>query len=401
MGNGNGAFAAAVNSAAAIHPTWLAVGDIDGDGKLDVAVANQNSSNVSILLGNGNGTFQPGVAYFTGTPRIVLTGDFNGDGILDLIANNFNDDTIAVLPGRGDGTFGARIISPTSSGQPSAFAVGDLDGDGDLDAVVTYNVSPRLDIFRGNGDGTFSLFRSYPLEEYGSSMQIPDLNADGNLDVVIATGPEILIFDGNGDGTLRPPRRRTLKNGSWATYLRALDWDHDGSLDLAFAGLGNAFSTPFSILHGRGNGSFGSEIGFSGFTFRGPLAPGDFLGLGGTDVALTIWRASAIVVLLNQPVIALTSRQLVFGNQKVGTQSQPLSMKISNPGAVPIAMSVINTTGDFSQTNDCGASIAIQSSCTVKVVFTPTQVGKRNGKLNINDKVPGSPQVVSLSGTGT
>jgi hypothetical protein len=64
-------------------------------------------------------------------------------------------------------------------------------------------------------------------------------------------------------------------------------------------------------------------------------------------------------------------------------------------------MSVITATGDFSQTNDCGASIAIQSSCTVKVVFTPTQVGKRTGKLNINDKVPGSPQVVSLSGTGT
>jgi hypothetical protein len=368
------------------------VADFNGDGYPDLAATNGRGG-VAVLLGNGDGTFQPAVPYTTGDPEIVLTGDFNGDGILDLIANNFNGATIAVLPGRGDGTFGPRILSPTSSGQPVGFAVGDLDGDGEIDAVLTYNFSTQLDVFRGNGDGTFSLFRTYTTEEFGDSIQIADLNADGKLDVVIGFGGEILIFDGNGDGTLQPPRRRTLKNGAWASHVRTLDWDHDGILDLAFTG------GTFSIMRGRGNGSFGTEFVLGTFVFQA-FAAGDFLGLGGTDVALTN-DVGTITVLLNQPVIALASRRLVFGNQQVGTQSQPLSMKISNPGTVPIAMSAITATGDFSQTNDCGASIAIQGSCTVKVVFAPTQVGKRTGKLSINDKVPGSPQVVSLSGTGT
>ena len=128
------------------------------------------------------------------------------------------------------------------------------------------------------------------------------------------------------------------------------------------------------------------------------IAVADFLGQGGLDLATL--NGEKLVITLNQPVMALSSNRLNFGNQKVGTQSQPMTVKISNPGTVPIAISSITGTGDFTQTNTCGSSLPIRGSCVVNVVFAPTQKGARTGTLTLNDKVPGSPQLISLSGTG-
>ena len=116
-------------------PYSVAVGDFNGDGKLDLAVANEGSDNVSILLGNGDGTFQAAVDYGAGTdPDSVAVGDFNGDGKLDLVVANDDSNNVSILLGNGDGTFQAAVNYGVSA--PSSVAVGDFNGDGKLDLAV-------------------------------------------------------------------------------------------------------------------------------------------------------------------------------------------------------------------------------------------------------------------------
>ena len=139
-------------------PHSVAVGDFNGDGTLDLAVVNFGNNMVSILRGNGNGTFQSKVDYATGTrPTYVAVGDFNGDGKLDLVVANQFSNTVSILLGNGDGTFRPKVDYVTGSyGSDAIFvAVGDLNGDGKLDLVVANQFSNTVSILLGNGDGTF------------------------------------------------------------------------------------------------------------------------------------------------------------------------------------------------------------------------------------------------------
>ena len=118
------------------RPHSVAVGDFNGDGKLDLAVANGSSNTVSILLGTGTGSFGAKTDFGTGIdPISVAVGDFNGDGKLDLAVANSNGDTVSILLGTGTGSFGAKTDFGTGSG-PNSVAVGDFNGDGKLDLAV-------------------------------------------------------------------------------------------------------------------------------------------------------------------------------------------------------------------------------------------------------------------------
>src|SRR6516164_340033 len=119
-------------------PQSVAVGDFNGDGKPDLAVVNSYSNNVSVLLGNGDGTFQPAVSYGTGSgtgPAFVAVGDFNHDGKLDLAVANSNSSNVSVLLGNGDGTF-QTAVNYDVGGAPTSIAVGDFNHDGKLDLAV-------------------------------------------------------------------------------------------------------------------------------------------------------------------------------------------------------------------------------------------------------------------------
>src|SRR5207253_6356815 len=124
-------------------PQSVSVGDFNGDGRPDVAVANHNSSNVSVLLGNGNGTFQAAVNYGVGTlPYSVSVGDFNGDGKPDLAVANYGSNNLSVLLGNGNGTFQAKVNygSGGAGTGPISVTVGDFNGDGKPDlAAANYN----------------------------------------------------------------------------------------------------------------------------------------------------------------------------------------------------------------------------------------------------------------------
>jgi hypothetical protein len=144
------------------EPLSMATGDFNGDGKQDLALGIQDASSmryVSVLLGNGDGTFTPvSSSTVTGNcPRALSVGDINGDGKLDLAVANSNDNTVSILLGKEDGTFLPASGSPVSVGaDPVGFAFEDFNGDGKLDLAVANSTDNTLTIFLGNGDGTFT-----------------------------------------------------------------------------------------------------------------------------------------------------------------------------------------------------------------------------------------------------
>jgi FG-GAP-like repeat/FG-GAP repeat len=345
-------------------PTAVAAGDFNGDGKVDLAIVNQGKANVgdnggvSILLGNGDGSFQPTGNFYAGKNQVVIAvADFNHDGKLDLVVGNQYSgyagnefSTTDVLIGNGDGTFQAPIEIPENGG--SVF-VADLNGDGNADLVLIESTSnnPSIGVRFGNGDGTFQPAVIYPVGDYSSagipnSIRVGDFNGDNKLDVVVGTGffddpfssyyGNVAILFGNGDGTLQSP---VYFGVGFVEGLITGDFNGDGKLDLAvsantsilfhpskFLGvlLGNTNGTlttanprpPFfpaavgdvdgdgkldlisstSIALGKGDGTFQTAIALS---LPGISAAADFNGDGLSDAILLDPSHDAVIVTLN------------------------------------------------------------------------------------------------------
>jgi len=154
LGNGDGTFAAQPDVAAAFPsiPFDVAIGDLNNDGNQDVVVA--STTDVTVLLGNGDATFtaQPGVPVGVGT-RGVAIGDLNNDGKQDVVTANFNSNNISVLLNNGDGTFAKSDFAVET--HPRGVAIGDLNNDGKQDVVVANESSATISIRIGNGEGGF------------------------------------------------------------------------------------------------------------------------------------------------------------------------------------------------------------------------------------------------------
>jgi hypothetical protein len=245
-GNGDGTFMPAVVYTAGISPLFVAVADFNGDGNLDfVAGSNAggpavgNTGVVSVFLGKGDGTFAPAVNYPTGiVAASIAIADLNGDGRLDLAVANENSDSVSVLLGRGDGTFQASVNYPAGPG-PSSIASGDFNGDGKSDLVVANAGSTfgtTVSVLMGNGDGTFQAPVSYPAGEEPFSVAVGDFNMDGKPDLIVAdvgasSANAVSLLLGNGDGTFQAAAPYIL--GTGAVSVAAADLNSDGLLDVA------------------------------------------------------------------------------------------------------------------------------------------------------------------------
>ena len=169
-----------------MNPVVLATGDFDGDGRADIAVANFGGGDVSILLGNGDGTFQSAVNYPVGqNPAAIAAADFNGDGKTDLAVVNSGDDTLSILIGNGNGSFGAAVTYSAGSA-PCSIAPGDFNGDGVIDLAVANCAGSNVSVFSGNAGGTFQPGANYAAGNIPSFIAVGDFNADGNADLAIA-----------------------------------------------------------------------------------------------------------------------------------------------------------------------------------------------------------------------
>jgi hypothetical protein len=286
LGNGDGSFQPSISSAAGADPLAIAVGDFDGDGRLDVAVANSNDNDVSILLGNGHGTFRPAGVVATGlAPNSIAVGDFNSDGQLDLAVVNNHSNSISILLGNGDGTFQAQTIYSVGS-QPTAICAGDFNGDGRIDLVVANGASNNLEVLLGNGDGTLQSPVFYATGSYPSAVSVGDLNRDGNTDLVVANldSNDVSVLMGKGDGTFAT--QVTYGADSLPVSMSVADFDGDGNLDIVAASVADGGA--LSILLGAGDGTFHGALKYasaSGPDSLDSVAVGDFNGDGNIDIA--------------------------------------------------------------------------------------------------------------------
>jgi len=399
LGNGDGTFTPAASPATGGKPYSVAVGDFNGDGKPDLAVANYGSNTVSILLGNGDGTFTPAASPATGShPDSVAVGDFNGDGKLDLAVANLFSGTVTILLGNGDGTF-TPAASPATGTHPYSVAVGDFNGDGKLDLAVANRVSDNVTILLGNGDGTFTPAASPATGTDPISVAVGDFNGDGKLDLAVTAdiSNNVIILLGNGDGTFTATPL-FLGFGSSPGSEAVGDFNGDGKLDLAVADYQNGYVI---ILLGDGTGNF-TATAWPAQTCSAPIsvAVGDFNRDGRLDLTTACNSTTDVFILPQGDPVTFSSTSLSFGNQVVGSTSAAQTVTLTNNQNVTLNFGSIVASGDFAETHTCGAFIGAGGTCTISVTFTPTAVGNRTGTLTINDDAPGSPQTVSLSGTG-
>src|SRR5262249_20052579 len=230
-------------------PLSVAVGDFDRNGALDLVTANSQGT-LSVLLGNGGGSFRPRIDLAVGgSPHSVAVGDFNGDGRLDVVTTQQLTDTASVLLGHGDGTFAPALVF-AASGQdftPQSLALGDVNGDGKLDLAIKSVSFLESDAFQvgvllGRGDGTFQAPLLGAAQPDGSGdLALGDFNNDGRLDAAVADqlgalSGNLSVFAGNGDGTFQSQMRLALLTGGHAPEgVAAADLNGDGLVDLIAA----------------------------------------------------------------------------------------------------------------------------------------------------------------------
>jgi hypothetical protein len=419
LGNGDGTFQAPVGPAGRFN--FSVVADFNGDGKLDMVGVGQSITIApyfaAVELGNDDGTFSPGSTIASGNQSNDPTGfqvaaaDFNRDGKLDVAIGD--DLGIEVYLGNGDGTFQAGL-PPVGGGVAFGQAVGDFNGDGILDMAEIVGTEPnlQLQILLGNGDGTFQTGADYPGFGSAASLIFPaDLNGDNKLDLTIVqtvNPPDptsVTVLLGNGDGTFGTPTNYLVGSSLGGGALA--DFNADGKLDVMVSTSTNTVPST-TIMVGNGDGTFQSPSVLP-ILANGSVAAGDYNNDGKLDlaVAVAIPPANGVFVLLQevpQPSLSLSS--VTFGSQVVGTTSSPQGVTLANTnnGTAPLTLSSIVITGanagDFSQTNNCPASLAVGANCQINIIFVPTATDVRNASLSITDNATNSPQMASLTGVG-
>ena len=289
LGNGDGSFQSAMNYGAGSEPSSLAIGDLNGDAKPDLAVANRWSDDISVLLGNGDGSFQSAMNYSAGDyPFFVAIGDLNGDAKPDLAAANYGkypnyDFSVSVLLGNGDGSFQSAMNYGAGS-EPSSLAIGDLNGDAKPDLVVANEGSDDVSVLLGNGDGSFQSAMNHSAGDYPSSVAIGDLNGDAKPDLAVANrgSDDVSVLLGNGDGSFQSAMNYGV--GSEPSSVAIGDLNGDAKPDLAMA---NRWSADISVLLGNGDGSFQNAMNYWVGSARSSVAIGDLNGDAKPDLAVT------------------------------------------------------------------------------------------------------------------
>ena len=343
-----------------MDPQAITAADLTRDGKLDLVVANNATSSISVLSGNGDGSFQPPVNYPTDFPIWVAVADFNGDGKPDIVVANFltlndiNKSTLSVFVGNGDGTFQGGVTYPVSR-EPRFVAVGDFDGDHKLDVAAAGYRFDNLSVLLNTGVVSFS-----------------------------PTAP--IVFARQLEGTSSAPQTVTLTNtGTQALKISSMEVqgqfgvssDCGSSVAPGARCTINATFTPLSI---------GSKVGTILIRDSASTQP-QVIELAGTGT-----------------VVKFSPVSLTFSAQAVGTTSSPQDVRLTNEGETTLTISKVSLggedPGDFSETNTCAGEVAAGASCMVKVRFRPNQKGTRHASLAVTDNGGGSPQTVALSGIG-
>ncbi len=309
-------------------PGSVLVGDLNGDGRLDLAVANEKSNDVSILLDDGKGGFSRsrGSPFPSGTnPNDLASGDFNSDGRVDLAIANHETQHVTVLLGDGRGAFAPAPSSPVTvvvRPHVHGVAVGDFNGDGSLDLVTDSWADDRVVVLFGDGKGSFATPGTYVAvgKHPYQRVRVADLNGDGNADIVSPNleGDNVTILLGDGTRKFRQPAGSPFACGDSPFNVAIGDVNADGKLDLAIVNSPSSASDRSGqdglfILIGDGLGAFTKMAGSPFVTGKFPNIPaiGDVNGDGVADVAVSNPDGDTITVFTMSRKGAVTSRSAV------------------------------------------------------------------------------------------
>jgi hypothetical protein len=404
LGNGDGTFQTTpVNTTPAYGPAATAFGDFNGDGKLDLAVAEQfgTVSQVEILLGNGSGGFSAGAVYSVGSfPTSLAVGDFRRNGKLDLAVGTLYGGTDVFL-GNGDGTFQANGGLATI--QADWVLVADFNGDGKPDLAASQQQPAGADVALGNGDGTFQPATFYPTGKDAPFLAAGDFNGDHKTDLLVPdySFGYVTVLLNTGVVSFSPTTAITYPTQlvGTASARKSVTLTNTGATALTIKSLSS--SAPFQA-HSKCGSSVAAGAKCEINVVFTPQAIGSVTG------AITIKDSASskpqvIELAGTGTIVSFSPTSLTFPPQKVGTKSPPQNVILTNNGATAMAVTQIIVDGtnyqQFFQTNNCPSSLNGGASCTIAVTCAPTKRGKLAAGVAVTDNGGGSPQFVPITGS--
>ena len=315
-------FAAKVDYTTGASPNSVSVGDLNGDGKADLAIANSGGTSVSVFLNSsvsGSISFAAKVDFTVGSaPNALSIGDLDGDGKADLAVANYNSSTVSVLRNTSTSnsiSFATKVDFSTASSKPYAVAIGDLDGDGKADLAVANNNSSTFSIFRNtstSGVISFNAKVDFAAALSPTSVAIGDLDGDGDADIVVTNSgaQSVSVFRNTStSGLISVSAKVDFTTGFGPQYVAIGDLDGDGKVDLVTS---NAGGPSVSVLRNKyvsGSidiSSFASRVDFTTGTSPLSVAVGDLDNDGKPDLVVTNIGAASVSVLKNNPTYSLT-----------------------------------------------------------------------------------------------
>ncbi|TAN70279.1 MAG: hypothetical protein EPN17_05840 [Methylobacter sp.] len=393
LGDGNGGFSGTATVSVGFTPYSVISADFNGDRKLDLATANSNSHDVSVRLGDGIGGFSGTTTVPVGiAPYSVISADFNGDGKLDLATANSNSHNVSVRLIGGKSILSGTAISVGAS--PYSVISADFNGDRKLDLATANSNSNDVSVLLGDGSGGFSRTATVSVGFTPYSVISADFNGDGKLDLATANSNsnDVSVLLGDGSGGFS--RTTTVPVGLSPRSVISADFNGDGKLDLATA---NGNSNDVSVRLGDGNGGFSGTATVSvGFSPRSVISA-DFNGDGKLDLATANSHSDDVSVLLNTTATATATLTLV----DVTTAPTLISSSPTDKATVAISSNIILTFSEAVQAGSGNILISNGKDTRTISVTDTSQVTIKDSTVTINptqDLKAGSYNVQMASG---